>query len=84
MKPFAEFTGGNAGFLGTHHDRSPVVVRPADEYHVLPDPPQVPDIEICRYICPEMADMAGPVGIRQPAGHQHGCFTHQYIFNGQV
>jgi hypothetical protein len=80
MEPLAEFTRGHTGFFGTHHHRCPVVVRPADKYHVLPDPPQVPDIEICRYIRPEMSDMAGPVGVRQPACHQHRGISHQYIF----
>ena len=57
-----------AGLDGDGHS---VLVRAADVEHVLAAHPEIPDIDIGRYIdAGKVADVNGTVGVRQRAGHQ--------------
>ena len=56
---------------GLYGDRNPVFVRPADEQHVFAAHPQVPYIDVSRYIdSGEMADVDGTVCVRKRTSHQ--------------
>lgn len=66
--------------FGTDHDGSAMVVGTADKNHLVSGSPQVPDKEISRHVGPEVAEVAGTIGIGKPAGHEDGSLTHYYAF----
>lgn len=84
MIAFRHLPGGDLLLLCADDNGGAMVVRTADEYHPLPGPPQVPDIEVCGNIGSQVPDMTGAIGIRQAAGHQYGLLTHHYTFDGDA
>ena len=65
-----EIPGGYALVLGHDHDGGAVVVRAADEDHLLAPPSQEADVEVCGDVGPQVAEMAGTVRVREPAGYE--------------
>ncbi len=70
MVTVGEFTGGYPLVLGHDHDRGAVVIRAADEEHLLAPPSQETDVEVCGDVGPQVAEVAGTVRVGEPAGYE--------------
>ena len=56
-----------------------MIIGPADKNNLLTNPALIADIKVSRDIRTKVAEMAGAVGIREPAGYEDGSFTHHYL-----
>ncbi|OPX71284.1 MAG: hypothetical protein A4E36_00118 [Methanoregulaceae archaeon PtaB.Bin009] len=81
MVAFRHLPWGDLRLFCTDHDGRAVVVRTADEYHLLASPPQVPDVAVGGDVGPQVPDVTGAISIRKAASHQNGLLTHHYAFD---
>jgi hypothetical protein len=77
---FRERSGRDPRIFSGDDNRRPMVIRTADEDDLFACPPHIADIRIGRDVCPQVPEMAGAVGVRQPAGNQQRRFFHEYFF----
>jgi hypothetical protein len=80
MIPFRYLAGSCTFLFGTHDDWRSMIIRAADKDHLFSFSPHEPHVKIRRYICPEMAEMAGAVGIGKATGNKKWAAIHQVHF----
>jgi len=60
--------------LGVDDDGGSVRVGAADEYRIFSHLLEAPDVYVSGHVGPQMADVAGTIGVGQSAGYEYGKF----------